>query len=137
MHFCELMGRALFTAFVDKKAKVRIAGLKTLFDVMVCGQWKTSVEILHHMVGFRDPNTVPIKDFYESTTKVNYFAMFVQDRSNAVRACFFRTIGDMMMRLPDKIDHEGRLFPYMISGLYDNNTDIQTTCFDIIEELGT
>lgn len=37
LHFCENMGRALFTSFVHKHAKVRIAGLKALFDVMVCG----------------------------------------------------------------------------------------------------
>jgi hypothetical protein len=40
------MGRALFTSFVHKHAKVRVAGLHSLFDVMVCGKWKTSVEIL-------------------------------------------------------------------------------------------
>jgi hypothetical protein len=79
------MGRALFTAFVHKHAKVRIAGLKALFDVLVCGQWKTSIEVLHHMVGFRDPNIVPIKEFYESSTKVNYLAMMVSDRSVLVR----------------------------------------------------
>lgn len=130
------MGRALFTAFVHKHAKVRIAGLKALFDVMVCGQWKTSVEVLQHMVGFRDPNVVPIKEFYDPTSKVNYFAMFVMDRSTLVRECFYKTIGDMLMRLPDKCDHEGRLFPYMISGLYDQNDTIKQTCFEIIEELG-
>jgi hypothetical protein len=37
IHFCENMGRALFTSFVHKHAKVRIAGLKALFDVLVCG----------------------------------------------------------------------------------------------------
>jgi hypothetical protein len=31
----------------------------------------------------------------------------------------------MLMRLPDKCDHEGRLFPYMISGLFDQNDGIQ------------
>ena len=82
------MGRALFTAFVHKHAKVRVAGLDSLFDVMVCGQWKTSVEILQHMVGFRDPNVVAIKEFYEPSAKVNYFAIFVQDRSTLVREKF-------------------------------------------------
>lgn len=81
MHFCENMGRALFTALVHKHAKVRIAGLNALYDVMFCGQWKTSVEIISHMVGFKDPNLVPIKDFYEASTRVNYLAMFVADRS--------------------------------------------------------
>ena len=66
LHFCENMGRALFTSFVHKHAKARIAGLKALFDVLMCGQWKTSVEVLHHMVGFRDPNIVAIKEFYEA-----------------------------------------------------------------------
>jgi len=37
IHFCENMGRSLFTAMVHKHAKVRIAGLNALFDVMVCG----------------------------------------------------------------------------------------------------
>lgn len=136
IHFCEVMGRALFTAFVHKHGKVRIAGLNALFDVMVCGQWKTSVEIVALMAGFRDPNIVPIKDFYEHTTRVNYFAIFVSDRSNAVRACFYRTMGNLLTRLPDKIDHEGRLFPYMISGLFDPSTDVQQATFEIIEELG-
>ena len=136
IHFCEVMGRALFTAFVHKHAKVRMAGLRSLYDVMVCGKFKYSHTILSHMVGFRDPNIVPIKDFYEMSTKLNYFATFVADRSVAVRECFYRTIGDLLARLPDKEDHEGQLFPYLISGLYDQNDDICNTVFEIIEELG-
>lgn len=136
IHFCENMGRALFTSFVHKHAKVRIAGLKALFDVMQTGRWKTSVEVLHHMVGFRDPNIVPIKEFYEPKSKVNYFATFVADRSVQVREQFYRTMGDMLIRLPDKVDHEGRLFPYMISGLFDNNDGIKQMSFEIIEECG-
>ena len=124
IHFCEVMGRSLFTAFVHKHAKVRMAGLKALFDVMVCGKWKHSHLILSHMVGFRDPNIIPIKDFYDPTTKLNYFASFVVDRSVVVRECFYRTMGDMLARLPDKTDHEGRLFPYLISGMYDQNDSI-------------
>jgi hypothetical protein len=65
IHFCPPMGRALFTSFVHRHAKVRMAGLRALFDVMITGAWKTSVEILEHMVGFRDPNIVPIKEFYD------------------------------------------------------------------------
>ncbi len=136
IHFCEVMGRALFTAFVHKHAKVRCAGLRSLFDVMVCGKWKHSHAILAHMVGFRDPNIVPIKDFYDPSTKLNYFASFVADRSIAVRECFYRTIGDLLARLPDAEDHQGQLFPYLISGLYDQNDAICSLVFEIIEELG-
>ena len=130
------MGRALFTSFFHKHAKVRMAGLKSLFDVMVTGKWKYSYTIIHHMVGFRDPNIVPIKDFYETSTKLNYFAFFVADRSTVVRECFYRTIGDLLARLPDRADHEAQLFPYLISGLYDSNDGVCSRVFEILEELG-
>lgn len=86
------MGRSLFTALVDKHAKARIAGLKALYHVFFCGAFKYSANIMEHLIGFRDPNIVPIKDFYESTTKLNYFAMMVADRSNVVREHFYKTM---------------------------------------------
>jgi hypothetical protein len=77
------------------------------------------------MIGFSDPNVVPIKDFYEHTTKLNYFANFVADRSTKARSHFYRTMGKLMSQLPDRCDHEGRLFPYLISGLYDVSDEIR------------
>lgn len=130
------MGRALFTAFVHKHAKVRIAGLNALFNVLLAGQWKTSYEVFDCMVGFRDPNIVPIKDFFETSTRVNYMAMFVTDRSVQVRECFFKTMAKILMDLPDRWDHEGRIFPYLLSGLFDKNDGIRTLVFELIEELG-
>jgi hypothetical protein len=130
------MGRSVFTALVDKHAKVRIAGLKALYNVFFCGVYKYNANIMEHLIGFRDPNLVPIKDFYEYTTKVNYFAMLIVDRSTIVREYFYKTIAELLMKLPDKKDHEGRLFPYLITGLYDQNDNIRESVFELIEELG-
>lgn len=130
------MGRSLFTSFVNKHAKVRIAGLNALYYVFYCGIWKFNANIMEHIIGFRDPNLVPIKEFYESTTKLNYFAMFVADRSTVVRNHFYRTMCNLLLKLPDKKDHEGRVFPYIISGLYDENDGIRETVFEMIEEMG-
>jgi hypothetical protein len=130
------MGRTLFTAFVHKHARVRMAGLRALPDVMMAGQWKTSVHVLEHMVGFKDPNVVPIKEFYDPSTKVNYFAMFIVDRSTVTRECFYKTMAKLLTDLPDRIDHEGRVFPYIISGLYDPHDDIKKLTFELIEEIG-
>jgi len=88
------------------------------------------------MVGFRDPNIVPIREFYDPTTKVNYMAMFVVDRSIAVRECFYKTMARILMDLPDRYDHEGRVFPFLISGLFDNHDEIRSTVYELIEELG-
>lgn len=91
--------------------------LKSIF--MYCGVWKYNANIMEHLIGFRDPNLVPIRDFYESTTKINYFAMFIVDRSIKVRSAFYKTVSDLLLHLPDKKDHEGRLFPYLLTGLHD------------------
>lgn len=98
------MGRALFTAFVHKHAKVRIAGLKSLYDVAFCGSFKFSYAIFEKMAGHRDPHVVPIKEFYTPTSAYNYFALFVADRSPQVRECFYKTMGDLLLRLPDRIE---------------------------------
>ena len=136
VHFCEPMGRSLFTAFVHKHAKVRIAGLRALMPVLSTGAWKTSYQVFEAMVGFRDPNMVAIKDFYEPTGKVNYFGMFLADRSIAVRISFYKTIAKLLIELPDRVDHEGRLFPFLLSGLHDQHTEIRQITFEIIEEVG-
>ena len=34
------------------------------------------------LIGFRDPNTVAIKEFYEFCTKLNYFAILINDKND-------------------------------------------------------
>lgn len=79
---------------------------------------------MENLIGFRDPNIVPIKDFYEPSTKYNYLAILVNDRSVKVRETFYEFISDSLTRLPDRYDHESRLIPYFISGLFDEIPDI-------------
>lgn len=72
-----MMGRATFRALTHQHAKVRVAGLRALNKITYCGMWKYSYEIFEMLIGFRDPNVVPIKEFFEPTNKINYLAMFV------------------------------------------------------------
>lgn len=103
---------------------------------MYCGAWKYTVDLFEALIGFRDPNVVPIKDFYEPSIKFNYFARFVVDRSTLVRETFYKTLASWLLKLPDKVDHEGRMLPYMISALNDPNDNIQDLAFDLLEEMG-
>ncbi len=68
------------------------------------------------LVGFRDPNVVPINAFFEYTTNINYFAILIKDSKITVREFFIRCLGDWLISLPDRYDHEPRLAPYLISG---------------------
>jgi hypothetical protein len=94
------------------------------------------VDVFEALIGFRDPHSVPIKDFYEPSIKLNYFARFVTDRSVLVRETFYKTLANWLLKLPDKVDHEGRILPYMLSALNDENDTIKELAFDLIEEMG-
>ena len=135
-HFSEILGRSLFAALVHKHSKIRIIGLEALRNVMYIGAYKYNMDIIHHLVGFRDPNLVPIKDFYEPSIKYNYFAHFVKDSNNAVRSAFYKVIIDWLKNLPDKRDLEGSLVPYLLSGLFDGIEDIEKMVYEQMEEIG-
>jgi hypothetical protein len=136
LHYSEGLARSLFTCLVHKHSRVRTAGLEALGQVLYAGAYKYNAKIMELLIGFRDPNLVPIKDFYEPSTKINYLARFVNDSSPQVREMFYRVISDWIIQLPDKYDHESRLIPYLIAGLFDPLPDIQNLCFEQIEEIG-
>lgn len=76
------------------------------------------------MTGFRDPNSVPVKAFYEAWNLVNYLATLITDPKTSVREMFIRCVGDWLTILPDRWDHHARLVPYLLSGLFDESEDI-------------
>lgn len=110
------MARSILLPLVNKKSKVKIAALDSLTQIMHCGCWKYTADVVEMLIGFRDPNSVPIKDFFEPSTKFNYLGLLVRDSKSTVRSAFIRTIGDWLLTLPDHYDHEPRLVPYMVSG---------------------
>lgn len=136
LHYTEGLGRSLFTSLVHKHWKVRKAGLLAIQQVLYCGVYKFSYLIVEALIGFRDPNVVPIKDFYESSTKFNYLAMLANDKSAHVRAVFFSVMSNWLSKLPDRYDHESRLIPYLLTGLFDPVSEIKEDCFRYIEEIG-
>lgn len=64
MHYTEIMGRAVLLPLISKKSKIRIAGLNALNAILWCGLYKYNAFVFENLIGFRDPNSVPIKDFY-------------------------------------------------------------------------
>lgn len=91
---------------------------------------------MENLVGFRDPNSVPIKDFYEPSHNINYLATFINDENVKVRQEFLRHIKIWVCDLDDKYDHHGRLVPYLLSGLFDQDEVVKNTAMATIEEVG-
>ena len=98
--------------------------------------WKYNANVFEILVGFRDPNSVAIKEFYEPSHNINYLATFITDPKVQVRDMFLRCVGDWVSRLPDRYDHMPRLIPYLISGMFDDFEEIRNTCFEVLEEAG-
>lgn len=136
LHFTELLARGLLLPIISKKSKVRIAALEALTQVLHCGVWKYNAFVFEVLVGFRDPNSVPIRDFYEPSHNINYFATFIVDPNISVREYFIKCCGIWAQQLADRYDHHARIIPYLLSGLFDEFEQVQHLSYEIIEELG-
>jgi hypothetical protein len=79
LHFSEILARSLLLPLVSKKSKIRMAALNSLGSVLLCGVWKKNNAIIEMLIGFKDPNSVPIKAFYEPVQNINYFATLLED----------------------------------------------------------
>ena len=79
---------------------------------------------------------MPIKDFYEPSNNVNYLATFANDTNPKVRQEFMTSLKVWTCDLDDKYDHHGRLVPYILSGLIDDDDKVKQTSVEILKEIG-
>lgn len=65
-----------------------IAALEAMREVLYCGTWKFSVFVMEVLTGFKDPNTVAIREFYEPGHNYNYLALLINNDNINVREAF-------------------------------------------------
>jgi len=136
LYFAEPLGRSLTSCLTHNHAKLRIVALRALTAVLACGVWKTNHDVIQILMAWQDPNSVPVKAFYEPVTSVNYMSTLSFDRHPAVRRFWFETMAYWLLRVPDKCDHEPYIFPYLLTGLCDENEEIALEVFWLIEKCG-
>lgn len=89
------------------------------------------------LVGFQDPNSVAIKDFYDPSFKINYLALFMREHVKpVVKQEFYLTVEDWMSTLEDRDEHSGRLLPYLISGLFEKDLATAESVVESLNQLG-
>jgi hypothetical protein len=138
LYFAEPLGRSLTSCLVHQHSKIKFFALRALTAVFKCGVWKKNHEVVQHLVAWQDPNMVPVKAFYDpvASTTVNYFSSLTFSQSPAVRRFWFETLGYWILKVEDKVDHEPHIFPYLLSGLFDDNDEIAMEVFWLLEKLG-
>jgi hypothetical protein len=45
-------------------------------------------------------------------------------------------LNEWICKLDDKFDHHGKLVPYVLSGLFDEDANIRKIAYDTIEDIG-
>ena len=135
-YFNSILSRGILYALSHKQAKLRLAALDALDKLMYCSPNKKNVEIMEQLIGFRDPNVVPIKDFYEPSTKFNYMAFLSSDKNQAVALKFYDVIFDWLLNTEDRMDHESRLIPYVLTGLFNKNENVADFVLKKFIEMG-
>ena len=135
-YFNSILSRGILYALSHKQAKLRLAALEALDKLMYCSPYKKNIEIMEQLIGFRDPNMVPIKDFYEPSTKFNYLAFLSSDSNQGVLLKYYEVIFDWLLNTEDRVDHESRLIPYVLTGLFNKNENVANYVLDKFNEMG-
>jgi hypothetical protein len=135
-NFAEILARALLLPLVSKKSKAKLAAMRALEELLFVGPFKQSYSVMDILIGYRDPNVVPIKDFYDPSHNVNYLALLINDEKKCVREQFLLILENWLINLKDREDHYPRLIPYLLTFAFDCDTEIQNAVVDTLEEIG-
>ena len=135
-HRLHQVSKVLVAAFApllcQRRNRVRVAALRAISAVMPFGAHETLLDL----TSFVDPNLVSIKSFYQSDARINYMGVLAKDSSTAVRQEFLDTVGGWLTKLTERMDHEPRLLPYVLSGLADPVASVQESALEWVRILG-
>ena len=53
-----------------------------------------------------------------------------------MRLAFLQLLADWMLKLRERIDHQGRLLPYALSALSDDSRAVQMSALTLLDDLG-
>ena len=135
-YFNSILSRGCLYALSHKQAKLRLAALNAIDKLMYISPYKKNVEVMEQLIGFRDPTIVPIKDFYEPTTKFNYFAFLCSDKNISVLKKFYEIITEWLLKCEDKNEIELRITPYILTGLFNEHEEIGEYVYERFEAIG-
>lgn len=132
--------RMMMLGVDHRHAKVRLAALDAVDAAVACEDKAkcrgAGTEAIVDLIGHRDANVVPVASFYRPDPVINYFAKLGIDKNPAVRRRFVEMLGGWMLNLPDRIDHEARLMPFLITMVGDDVPAVHNAAIEVVDALG-
>jgi len=138
--YCPAFVRRLMPQLAHRHARIRVAILDAIDACVQCEDKDkcrgAGSEAINDLLGHRDANVLPIAAFYGADVRVNRFAKLAIDGNVAVRRRFIKAVTDWAHDLPDRIDHQAHLLPYLLGALHDDNPAVRDDALEHVDKMG-
>ena len=116
-----------------KHSTVVVECIRLIHSMLVNGRAHESIKKL---AGYREHNIVPLAWWFEGEIRQNYFGALSCHPKLSVRDQFYSMICDILINIPEMYDYRTLLLSYLISGICDENKDIQIKTYIMMEKFG-
>ncbi|CAA9988624.1 conserved Plasmodium protein, unknown function [Plasmodium knowlesi strain H] len=116
-----IISTCLLKCLCNKYSKVKIKCMNTLVKLILHNSNSKNYKIIEMLIGYKDPNVVPIKSFYDNAyVNINYLCNLYNDRSTKVKFQFYSFIFILLYEFNESNDFVTFLLPYLFSACFDN-----------------
>ncbi|GAW81346.1 hypothetical protein, conserved [Plasmodium gonderi] len=116
-----IISTCLLKCLCNKYSKVKIKCMDTLTKLILNNNNSKSYKIIEMLVGYKDPNVIPIKCFYDHTyVNINYLCNLYNDKSVKVKFNFYSFLFILLYEFNESNDFITFLMPYLFSACCDN-----------------
>ncbi|WBY59425.1 hypothetical protein Py17XNL_001205245 [Plasmodium yoelii yoelii] len=132
-----IISTSLLKCLCNKNSKIKIKCMHTLVKIIKNNNNNTqNYKIIEMLIGYKDPNIVPIKCFYDNNyVNINYLCLLYNDKSIKVKYHFYSFIFIILYEFIDYNDFSTFLLPYLFSACFDNYKIFRFLSFIYIQVL--
>ncbi|SOS77140.1 conserved Plasmodium protein, unknown function, putative [Plasmodium sp. gorilla clade G1] len=113
---------SLLKCLCNRYSKIKILCMNTMIKLIIKNNNNSkNYKIIEMLIGYKDPNIIPIKSFYDSNyVHINYLCILFNDKSIKVKFHFYSFLFILLYEFTDSNDFLTFLLPYMFSACFDN-----------------
>ncbi|SBS84345.1 conserved Plasmodium protein, unknown function [Plasmodium ovale curtisi] len=119
VNYCYIISVCLLKCLCNRYSKIKIKCMNTLIEIIMHSNNK-NYRIIEMLIGYKDPNIIPIKSFYDSSyVNVNYLCLLYNDKSVKVKYHFYTFLFILLYEFIESGDFLSFILPYLFSACFD------------------
>ncbi|KJP87529.1 hypothetical protein AK88_02833 [Plasmodium fragile] len=129
-----IISTCLLKCLCNKYSKVKIKCMNTLLKLILHNSNSKNYKIIEMLIGYKDPNVVPIKSFYDQAyVNINYLCNLYNDKSTRVKFQFYSFLFIILYEFNESNEFDTFLLPYLFSACFENYKIFRLVCFMYIQ----